>query len=291
MKHIGFRAHDLGHFRTAAGLADAAASFKHPVTIQLALQKVLQDARDPIGYDSEYVTSIHDALLRKQVSIAVLGCYFNPIHPDEEVRKLQIARFISTLRHAQEFGCPFVATETGSLNPDCSYHPLTAEEENLTVFFHTLEQLLEAAEKYDATVCIEPVSRSHTICSIQRMATVLEKYPTSHLGVIYDPVNLVPYTGIPEKDGSNRLRPSREAQELFFTTALDAFAGRIKAIHVKDYRLNGQGLKIGDMTAGTGVMDWNLFSTLLEQRDMQVPCLLENLNPATLPDTLKFLQQ
>jgi len=287
--HIGFRAHDLGKFTTVQELAQRAASFQHPVTIQLAMKKVIATAKDPSAYTPEYVQAIHDDLAKEGVSIAVIGSYINPVHPDAEVRKRMLADFATNLRFTKEFGCRLVATETGSVHPDCSYSPDTYEPEILDRFHASLEFLLEQAERYDAIVGIEPVNHAHTICSIQRMVDLLDRYPTPHLGVVFDPVNLVGYTGIPESDGSFHRHPSREAQQRYFAEALDAFGPRIKAIHVKDFILSEQGTKIGDLTAGTGVMDWHLFNAELEKRHIDVPCLLENLNPDTLTKTLASL--
>ena len=290
MKNIGFRAHDLGLFSSATDLGRCAASYKKPVVLHLAVKKAIKGARDPLAYDDAYVRSIHDDLAKEGVSIAVIGSYFNPIHPDEAIRNEQIARFVASLRYASAFGTRLVATETGSANPDCSYNPETSEMENLSLFYRTVETILEAAEKYDAVACLEAVSRQHTICTIDRMAKVMEKFPSPHLGVLYDPVNLVPYTGIPEEDGSVRLRPSDEAQKRYFSDAFDAFGDRIKLIHVKDYRLDAQGLKVGNLAAGTGVVNWKLFSSLLDERHIDVPCTLENLNVVTLKETVKALQ-
>jgi len=286
---IGFRAHDLGKFSSVTQLAQRAAYFKKPVVLHLALGKVLIDAKDPSQYTSEYVQSIHDDLAKYQVSIAILGSYFNPIHPNENIRALQIDRFINTLKFNREFGCRLVGTETGSANPDCSYSLDTFSSKNLDIFYHTVEKLLDAAVKYDGIVGLEAVSRQHTICSIERMAAVMEKFPSEHLGVIYDPINLVPYTGISESDGSVLPKPSDEAQKAFIEKALDAFGNRIKVVHVKDYRLDENGLKIGDLTANTGVMNWSLISKELDKYHITVPCTLEDLQPATLSQTLASL--
>ena len=118
------------------------------------------------------------------------------------------------------------------------------------------------------------------------MARVLELVPSDHLKVIYDPVNLVPIDGIAEKDGSHRERPSAEAQTDFVRQALDAFGDRICAIHCKDYILDDKGFKKGDIPALTGVFDWQDAFKELATRSIDVPVLLENHNPATLPETL-----
>lgn len=288
---IGFRAHDLGTFTSLSDLAKFAASFQKPTVIHLALHKVLKGKERPVEeYDSAYVQEIHDTLAREGVSLSMIGSYFNPIHPDPEIRQAQINRYIINLKYTKQFGCRIVGTETGSHNPDITYDMATYEPENFDLCLKTIDQLVNAAETYDALACIEPVSHHHTISTVERALKVSEMFKSEHFGFIYDPVNLVPYTGIPESDGSVRERPSDEAQERFFRSAFDAWGSRIKTIHIKDYRLNPvDGTKIGNLMAGTGVINWKLFFRLMDEYRIQVPMSMENIQVPLLAEELKTL--
>ena len=288
---IGFRAHDLGTFTSLSDLAKFAASFQKPTVIHLALHKVLKGKERPVEeYDSSYVQEIHDTLAREGVSLSMIGSYFNPIHPDPEIRQAQINRYIINLKYTKQFGCRIVGTETGSHNPDITYDMATYEPENFDLCLKTIDQLVNAAETYDALACIEPVSHHHTISTVERALKVSETFKSEHFGFIYDPVNLVPYTGIPESDGSVRERPSDEAQERFFRSAFDAWGSRIKTIHIKDYRLNPvDGTKIGNLMAGTGVINWKLFFRLMDEYRIQVSMSMENIQVPLLAEELKTL--
>lgn len=288
---IGFRAHDLGTFTSLSDLAKFAASFQKPTVIHLALHKVLKGKERPVEeYDSAYVQEIHDTLAREGVLLSMIGSYFNPIHPDPEIRQAQINRYIINLKYTKQFGCRIVGTETGSHNPDITYDMATYEPENFDLCLKTIDQLVNAAETYDALACIEPVSHHHTISTVERALKVSETFKSEHFGFIYDPVNLVPYTGIPESDGSVRERPSDEAQERFFRSAFDAWGSRIKTIHIKDYRLNPvDGTKIGNLMAGTGVINWKLFFRLMDEYRIQVPMSMENIQVPLLAEELKTL--
>ena len=291
MKNIGFRAHDFGSFPSADALGKTVASFKSPASIQLALGKVIKPSRPWTEWDEEYISSVREDLSRHGVSVAVVGCYINPVHPDEDERRRNVERFCRSLELNRAFGCRIVGTETGSWTSDISYNVETYTEKVFTVFLKSLEQMLKAAEEHDAVCAIEAVSFRHTICSVERMARVLETFRSGHLKVIWDPVNLVPLTGIVETDGSNPARPSAEAQRRFYTEALDAFGDRICAIHCKDYVLQENGLKKGDIPVLTGVFDWKGLAKELEKRSIEVPILLENHNPATLRETLSTLEE
>ncbi len=289
MKQIGLRAHDLGTFNTIAELAAEVGRYGSSIPIQLALKKVLKQAPDASDYTESFIVSVKEALAAHGAYVGVFGCYINPVHPDKAVRDEHLTRFENHLKYAKLLGCPLVGTETGSLTADCSYNPGTADPKTLDVFYRSIERLMEAAVKYDAIVGVEAVSKQHTISTIQRMADLVEKFDSPHLKVIYDPTNLVPWIGIPEQDGSCRGIPSPEAQKDFFCSALDAFGTKIAALHVKDYRLNEQGFKIGDLTVGEGVLDWKFLFSELRRRSIEVPALLEDLTTATLHETLALL--
>ncbi len=279
----------MGDFNSLSDLAKFASSFQKPCVIHLALHKVLKGKERPVEeYDEAYVREIHDTLANEGVAISMIGSYFNPIHPDSETRKAQINRYIINLKYAKTFGTPIVGTETGSHNPDIKYDMATYEPKNFDLCLETIDKLVDAAEKYDAIACIEPVSHHHTISTVERAMKVSETFKSDHFGFIYDPVNLVPYTGIPEKDGSVRERPSDEAQESFFRSAFDAWGERIKTIHIKDYRLNPEnGTKIGNIMAGTGVINWKLFFHLMDEYKVHVPMSMENIQVPLLAQELK----
>lgn len=291
MENIGFRAHDFGSFGSADELGATIERIKSPSFIQLAIGKVLKPSRPWTEWDEDYVSQIRDALAGHGVSTAVVGCYINPVHPDEDERKKHIARFKRSLMLTKAFGCPIVATETGSWSPTISYNVHTWEEEVFSIFLSSLEEMLKAAEDNDAICAIEPVSHQHTICSVERMVRVLETFPSEHLRVVWDPVNLVPINGIAELDGSHPACPCEEAQRAYWTPALDAFGEKICAIHCKDYVLDDAGLKKGDKPVLTGVFNWKALFKDLRERSIEVPVLLENHNPSTLVETLSALNE
>ena len=92
-----------------------------------------------------------------------------------------------------------------------------------------------------------------------------------------------------EPDGSVRLKPSAEAIEKAVRHDLDLLAPYIVAVHAKNYVLDSNGWKIGNKALMEGVVDWAVIFNLLREYKIDVPVLLENLNPATLKETLAYL--
>ena len=289
MPRVGYRAHDFGSFANAEELGKRIESIR-PSFIQLALNKVIPSARSWQDWDEEYISSITETLRSHGVTVAIIGCYINPINPDKDGRKEEIRRFGKSLSLSSAFGCPYVGTETGSMNPNGGFSIDTSDPKNLEIFRESLEEMIELAEKYNAYIAMEAVARNHTISTIERMADILSRYKTERLKTIFDPVNLIPYTGIREADGVNLKVPSEEAEHNFISAVLDLYEGRLAAIHCKDYYLNHEtGLKAGDIPALTGIFRWKVFAEELRRRNIDVPWLLENHNPATVKETAETI--
>ena len=121
------------------------------------------------------------------------------------------------------------------------------------------------------------------------MRRVMDTFKSDNLKVIYDPINLTSWLGMEEPDGSVRSKPSKEAVEKAIRHDLDLLAPYIVAIHAKNYILDSNGWKIGNKALMEGVVDWSVIFHLLREYGIDVPVLLENLNPATLKETLAYL--
>lgn len=276
MIRIGLRAHDYGTL-PPEDLADRLAAFK-PASIQLALSKAFPFAPGPGALSPGYARGIRKTFEIRHISIAVLGCYINPVHPDPAERYTMLRRFEEHLRFARDFDCSIVGTETGSCNPDCSWHPDTQKPETFDLLCFSLERLLTAAEKCGSIVGVEAVADQHTIASIELMGKLLARFPSPSLKVIYDPVNLIPMQGL------------EEDQSAFFTRAFDVFGDHIVAVHAKDFQMD-RGKKRGDLPPGTGLLDYTALLKVIMQRKPGIDILLENSIPAQAHQTIAFLNE
>jgi len=276
MPQIGLRAHDYGTGVSAMELADILGDFK-PASIQLALAKSFRDAPKPGGLSPGYARRVREALAVKGIHVAVLGCYINPVHPDPAAREKHLLRFEEHLRHARDFGCAMVGTETGSLNGDCSFHPDTEKPGAFDALCRSLERLVATAEKCGSIVAIEAVADQHTVHSVEKMELALRRLASPALKVIYDPVNLIPKSGL------------RENQADFFARAFDAFGDEIVAIHAKDFRMEN-GVKNGALPAGTGDLDYKALLRLVAERKPDIDILLENSGPDSGHAAMAFLR-
>lgn len=275
MLRFGLRAHDFGR-GSPDQVAEALASFGVG-SAQLAPSKSFPSVSiDQGSLSVDFARAVREAFASRGLVIAVLGCYINPVHPDEDELERQLARFEEHLRLAGAFGCLAVGTETGSVAPDCSYHPDTARPETFDHLCRSLERLLKAAEACGAKLGLEPVAHQHTISTIEAMGRLIRRFPSPSLKVIFDPVNLIPPTGLETSQGE------------FFAEALGAFGDRIVALHAKDFRMEG-GRKSEALPAGSGELDYRLLFGLLRKAGAEPDVLLENASPATAPAALEAL--
>jgi len=281
MLQIGLRAHDYGKNVSPEKLADTLVSYK-PTSIQLALAKALSGVPGAGGITPGYARRIGKIFEERNISIAVLGCYINPVHPDPAIREKHLRRFEEHLRYARDFGCSIVGTETGSCNGDCSFHPDTEKQETFDLFCHSLERLIKTAEKCGSIAAIEAVADQHVVSSIEKMSAVMRRFASPCLKVIYDPVNLIPNAGLRES-------ALFQNQKDFFTQAFTAFGDEIVAIHAKDFRMDANG-KIGTLPAGTGELDYPALLSLIAERKPGIDILLENSNPDTGKQAMAYLR-
>lgn len=269
MYNIGFRAHDFGSYQSVEALSETVNSIINNAPLQLAPLKSFPSK----GVDvfSEDFASLCSSLL----NVRIIGSYFNPVHPDEDERRHGIDVFSRFLSVANAYGAYAVATETGSIDPDCGYHPDTGKEETLFLFYRSLECMMNSAQKYNARVAIEPVSTNHTISTLKRMEDMIRRFDSDNLAIILDVANITPLSGIMERDGVSLPKPSDNALCAFLSDFISIAGPHLAAVHVKNYALDGKGAKISDLKADEGAINWNLACSFINERYPEIPFLIE----------------
>ena len=272
--NLGVLAHLLGK-QPAAELAKTVSAHGFSY-VQLALAKALTDVDSANGKLSPGLGNwIAEQFDRQGVRIAVLGCYINPIHPDKDVRRAELDRFKEHIKYARDFGCSMVATETGSLTTYQDTHPGDYEEVAYRILKESVEELTEEAEKWGVNVAIEPVA-VHTLHTPAHMVSLFDEIPSSNLGMLFDPCNLMKLEY--EKD-----------QEQFLRDVFEQLYSRMIVIHAKDFYFeNGQKL---ETVAGRGALNYPLFFQLLKQYKPHIHISLEGIKAEDAKEAADFLRQ
>jgi L-ribulose-5-phosphate 3-epimerase len=270
---FGVRAHDFGKLpveRMAEKIA-----MKGLDSIQLAPVKALVEMTGDWDLSEESAARVREIFGRRGIRVAVLGCYINPIHPDLHVRATEISRFKKHIRVARDFGCGLVATETGTCNPDGSFHPDNHGDEAFVTLLRSIGELVAEAEKFNVTVCIEGVIK-HVIASPRRMKRMLNALSSQHVKVLFDPVNLL--------DLDNCDKQDRMIEEAF-----DLFGERIAVVHAKDFLMESKTFSAA--AVGKGRLNYQLLARLLKARCAPVDILLEETTELTIDDSVEFLKK
>lgn len=288
---IGFRAHDFGKFEETSQLIKEISKIHSPTCIQLALNKVFSKYDSYDSLTNEKAIAISSQLNNNNIDIAIIGSYINPIHPNKEIRNYQWSSFESAIKKSKYLNCPYIGTETGITNLKDEYDIDTFNDKNLKIFYRFLDKMLPLAINNNAIISIEPVSNKHTISSLERTVNMLEKFKCDNLKIIYDSVNMMDKSGIKEKDGIVKTIPSYEAQKNFHDTILKEIGNSIIALHLKDFKIDKHGNKIGDLPISSGVMNYNALFDSLKSNNIKAPKLLEMVNLDTLNKVIDMLSK
>lgn len=235
---FGVRGHDVTGARSPEELGSALEGFGvHAV--QLAPAKSFPAVGSGAAeINPGFGSHVRRALGAHGVDVAVLGCYFNMIHPDLAEREAGIEKFEAYLSCARSFGCGIVASETGSVDVSFSY---TEDNFTLAAFedaARVIRRLCRVAERYGVTVGIEP-GVNHPIHDAETFGWLVEYVDSPALGLVLDPTALV----TPEL-APRQLDIAREMVE--------RFRRRICACHLVDYRIENGALV--RCPAGEGVL-------------------------------------
>lgn len=257
---IGMRAHDL-EYDDIEILAEKLKSYDMK-RIQLALMKSVKDVQQAGGvFDEKNAEKIKSALSKNGVQVTVLGCYINPVCPDEELRKKEIAKFKENIKYAKAIGATMIGTETGSVSPDGLFHPYNHSEENYQDFLAVMKELVAYARDFGVTVGVEAVT-IFTIHSPETMKRFLDDIGYDNVKVIFDPMN---YLDI--KNYKN--------QKEIYEEAFRLYGDRIGVIHCKDFVEDGDSLKYVLPTYGG--LDYECIKKLTDKYCPDVPWLLEEV--------------
>ncbi|WP_276353154.1 sugar phosphate isomerase/epimerase family protein [Cohnella caldifontis] len=266
---VGILAHLLGKQPYEPLAAKAAESgFDY---VQLALSKAISDVDFSLGKMSPGLANeVGGAFADHRVGIAVLGCYASLIELDDELYRHNVDRFKEHLRHARHFGAPTVATEVG-VPPDPS-----RAKEHWARLDRALEELVEEAERWGVTIGLEAAQR-HLIDSVDTLAETIDRFPSSCVGVVLDPCNLMNASVF-------------DRQDEIIRCAFERLGTRIVSAHAKDLRREPDG-SLKETAAGQGGLNYPLFWELLERHKPRGYVTLEGVAEAQFAAVAGFVRE
>ena len=278
MIEFGMRVHDLCPKGPLLTVLDTI-SDANIRNVQLAFGKSVSDYDFSTGhYSAGFGNYIRRELDRRDIHIAVLGCYINPANPDEAAREAAVARFIEHLKYAKRIGADMVGTETGRFSADFKVTPLTKSEECYQTILKSFRPIVRAAEQLGVTVGVEGVF-DHTLHSPEMMARFLSDIDSEAVEVILDAVNLM--TPDVEFDPAG--------QEAILDRAFELYGDRVSVLHLKDFVFDGE--KQLYRHPGEGHFCYEALMKHIRERKPHIIGLLENSSPERFEDDCSYLRR
>lgn len=228
--------------------------------LQLALPKSFPDISwEPGVFSPGLAAQLKREMDKTGVHISVLGCYIDPVHPDDAIRQAELNKFAEHMLFAKFLGADMIGTETGSFAG-----PRTAETRSEAAYQRLLKgfaPLVRRAEKLGVMIGVEAVT-VHTLYSPQRMKRFLDDMDSPNLFAIFDPVNLI--------DNTNYQRQREMMDEVF-----SMYGNRIAVLHLKDFVVQHGSIHI--CLAGDGMLDMAYLSKLVRTKKPGMDIILEEV--------------
>ena len=210
------------------------------------VQLVAYKSIDGVAYEKgslskERAWQIGDTLKRCGKSMALIGAYFNPVHPNEAKIQKGIDVFSDYLSLTSHLGCDVVGSETGSYMGDpWGYHPDNRTAEAQTRVVEVFAALADTAVQYGARVGIEGAF-NHVCHTPDVLFDVIKRINRDNVGVIFDLYNYL--------DISNYL----DAYSIL-ARGHELFGKDIILYHLKDFKLSDG--KLLQCAVGDGILDY-----------------------------------
>ena len=210
------------------------------------VQLVAYKSIDGVAYakgslTKERAEKIADAIRSAGKTVALIGAYFNPVHPNEAKASLGVDVFSDYLSLTGALGCSVAGSETGSYMGDpWGYHEDNRTEDARDRVVEVFRTLADTADTYGATVGIEG-AYNHVCFSPDVLDAVIRRIDRKNVGVIFDLYNYLDISNY--REAYNILRRGHEL-----------FGKDIIVYHLKDFTVLDGALK--QCAVGDGVLDY-----------------------------------
>lgn len=265
---IGLRAHDYGR-RTPDNMASTVKSDGFEA-IHLAFPKAVTGINSHDDVTEEIVEEMHQACVKNNLEVTVLGCYIEPSLRDDDQREIHVQRFLRAMDFVKTLNATCIGTETTNFT-----YPESEREEVYNILLDSVGRMIEKAEKINVDVAIEPVSR-HTLNTPELTARLLKEVPSDRLKIIFDPVNLLTAENI--KDQNN-----------LWDRCFESFGDKICAVHIKGAKLNDKG-ELESTTLLDSDVNYAKILNWIKKNKPNVTLLREEIKQETAKEDLKFIK-
>ena len=268
------RAHDLG-VKGAENINDSI------VNLNLdGVQLVVYKSIDGINYSQgqisqELAKEISPKITKNGKEIALIGAYFNPVHPNVDKINIGIAVFRDYITVAKSLNCEYVGSETGSYNGDpWIYHPMNHSDEALERVVETFTSLADFAADNGINIAIEGAF-GHVCHTPERLKLAFDRINRDNIKFIFDLYN---YLDISNLDETYNI----------LERGISLLGDRILLFHVKDFIVQDNKLK--QCGVGKGILDYDRILNTIYKHNPNAILVLEGTVGEDLSFAVSYLK-
>lgn len=220
---------------------------------------------------------IATALETRGLTMAAISGTFNMIHPDRNQRAEGLRRLEVLAAACRPMGTSIITLCTGTCDPENMWraHPLNVSREAWEDLVASIEQATKLAAKHGVTLGVEPEVSNviDSACKARRLIDRLGGHQPA-LGVVMDAANVFHRGELP------RMRE-------ILTEAFELLGDEIVLAHAKDLEQDGAA---GDIPAGSGKLDYDLYLGLLRKHRYNGPLIIHGLAESQVSACVAFLR-
>ena len=264
---FGVRVHDFGRDDVKI-LAKKVREFRFE-SIHLAVKKAFPGISGNIDIKEKDIENIKDAF--SGIEISVLGSYIDFTTDDDEIWKNHKIEFIAAMKISKPLSALYIGSES-------SYGNISIEDK-IRLFpklIERLDDILNEAQKYNATVAMEPVA-AHTLYCSEWTGKMIGKLGSDRLRIIFDPLNML-------------IRERVDSQEVLWRECIDAFGKETEIIHLKDGNFPDKGRHV-PCKLGDGVMRYEIIEKWLRKEKPDITIIREEARYEYAKEDLVFMKR
>ncbi len=244
------------------------------------VQLVVYKSIDGIAYSQgqlsrEQAREISQAIKQNGKDIALIGAYFNPVHPNTAKIDNGFSVFKDYLSLAKDLGCDYVGSETGSYNGDpWIYHPMNHSDEALDRVIDTFSSLAEYADSCGVNIAMEGAF-GHVCHTPERLYQAVSRIGKNNIKFIFDLYN---YLDISNVDNAYDI----------LNGGISLLGDRILLFHIKDFVIEDNKLK--QCGVGKGILDFDKILSAIYEHNPNSILVLEGTVGDDLPFAVSYLK-
>ncbi len=230
----------------------------------------LPDQIDPILCDH-----VRACMAQRGMNMGAISGTFNMIDPNLEKRRTGLRRLGGLITACERLGTWIVTICTGTRDPENMWrrHSENSSPQAWRDLLGSMSGALRFAEGAKVTLAFEP-EVGNVVDSAKRARRLLDEMRSSRLKVVIDPANLFHFGELPQ-------------MKEILREAFDLLGPDIVLAHAKDLSWDGDA---GHEAAGTGLLDYDYYLSLLDTAGFQGPLILHGLAEEEVSKSLEFLR-